>query len=130
MKFLVAYDGSPQANEALKLAKQNALALNAKVFVVTSLFGDKETTSRDIEQAEDGLDYAKKLLSESGVDVETHLLVHGRTPGEDLVEFAKENEIDQIFVGVRKVSQVGKMLFGSTARHLILNAPCPVVSVK
>ncbi|MGB9618008.1 MAG: universal stress protein [Desulfomonilaceae bacterium] len=130
MKFLVAYDGSPQANEALKLAKQHALALNAKVFVVTSLFGDKETTSRDIEQAEDGLDYAKKLLTESGVDVETRLLVHGRTPGEDLVEFAKEHEIDQIFVGVRKVSQVGKMLFGSTARHLILNAPCPVVSVK
>lgn len=130
MQFLVAYDGSPQANEALKLAKKNALALNAKVFVVTSLFGGKETTSRDIEQAEDGLDYAKKLLNESGIEVETHLLIHGRSPGEDLVEFAKEKEIDQIFVGVRKVSQVGKMLFGSTARHLILNAPCPVVSVK
>ncbi len=130
MKFLVAYDGSPQANEALKLAKKHAFALNAKVFVVTSLFGDKETTSRDIEQAEDGLDYAKKLLSESGIDCETHLLVHGKSPGEDIAEFAREKEIDQIFVGVRKVSQVGKMLFGSTARYLILNAPCPVVSVK
>ncbi len=130
MKFLVAYDASPQANDALKLAKKMALALNAKVFVVTSLYGDKETTSRDIEQAEDTLDYAKKLLIESGIDCETHLLIHGKSPGEDLVEFANEKQIDQIFVGVRKVSQVGKMLFGSTARHLILNAPCPVVSVK
>ncbi|MDQ1239731.1 MAG: hypothetical protein QG577_1917 [Thermodesulfobacteriota bacterium] len=130
MKFLVGYDGSPQSKDALDLAKKHALAFKAKIFVVTSLFGEKDTTPRDIEQAEEGLEYAKRNLADSGIEAETHLLVHGVTPGEDLVEFAKEKEIDQIFVGVKKVSPVGKMIFGSNARHVILNAPCPVLSVK
>ena len=46
------------------------------------------------------------------------------------MEFAEENEIDEIIVGVRRRSKVGKLLLGSTAQHLILNAACPVVSVK
>jgi len=33
-------------------------------------------------------------------------------------------------VGVRRRSKVGKLLIGSTAQHVILNAPCPVVSIK
>lgn len=130
MKFLVGYDGSPQSKDALGLAKKHALAFKGRIFIVTSLFGDKQTSPRDIEQAEQGLEYAKRTLVDSGIEAETHLLVHGITPGEDLVEFAKEKEIDQIFVGVVKVSPVGKMIFGSTARHVILNAPCPVLSVK
>lgn len=130
MKFLVGYDGSPQSKEALELARKHASAFGAKIFIVTSLFGEKETTPRDIEEAEKALEYAKSTLTSSGIDAETHLLVHGVTPGEDLVEFAGKNDVDQIFVGVKKVSPVGKMIFGSTARHVILNAPCPVVSTK
>ncbi|MGW8186758.1 MAG: universal stress protein, partial [Desulfobacterales bacterium] len=57
-------------------------------------------------------------------------LVRGLSPGEDLVQFAKENRIDEIIIGVRRRSKVGKLVFGSTAQFVILNAPCPVVSVK
>jgi nucleotide-binding universal stress UspA family protein len=57
-------------------------------------------------------------------------LVRGLRPGEDLVQFAKENGIDEIIIGVRRRSKVGKLVFGSTAQYVILNAPCPVVSVK
>jgi nucleotide-binding universal stress UspA family protein len=31
---------------------------------------------------------------------------------------------------VRMRSKVGKLLMGSTAQHVILNAPCPVVTRK
>jgi len=62
--------------------------------------------------------------------VETNLLVRGFFPGEDLVHFAIEKGIDQIVVGLKKVSPVGMILFGSNARFVILNAPCPVLSVK
>jgi nucleotide-binding universal stress UspA family protein len=130
MKILVGYDGSAQAKEALDLAKKHALAFDAKVYIVTSLFGEKETTPEQIEKAEEGLEYAEKTFANSGIEVETHLLVRGVTAGEDLVAFAQEKSIDQIFVGVKKVSPVGKLIFGSNARHIILNAPCPVLSVR
>jgi nucleotide-binding universal stress UspA family protein len=50
--------------------------------------------------------------------------------GEDLVMLAEENKVDEIIIGVRRRSKVGKLLFGSTAQYVILNASCPVVSVK
>lgn len=130
MNILVGYDGSAQAKEALDLAKKHALAFGAKVYIVTSLFGEKETTPNEIEKAEEGLEYAEKVFTGTGIEVETHLLVRGVTAGEDLVAFAQEKGIDQIFVGVKKVSPVGKLIFGSNARHIILNAPCPVLSVR
>jgi nucleotide-binding universal stress UspA family protein len=130
MKILVGYDGSYQSKDALDLAKKHASAFGAKVYIVTSLFGEKQTTPQEVEEAEEGLEYAKKFMTDNGVAVETHLLVRGVTPEEDLVQFAKEKEIDEIVVGVKKVSPVGKLIFGSNARHVILNAPCPVLSVK
>ena len=39
-------------------------------------------------------------------------------------------QVEEIIIGVRRRSKVGKLLFGSTAQYVILNAPCPVVSVK
>jgi nucleotide-binding universal stress UspA family protein len=57
-------------------------------------------------------------------------LIRGHSPGEELVQFAEDNQINEIIVGVRRRSKVGKLLMGSTAQHVILNAPCPVVSIK
>ncbi|MFZ1202247.1 MAG: universal stress protein [Desulfobacterales bacterium] len=41
-----------------------------------------------------------------------------------------EHRVDQIFIGIKHRSKVGKLLFGSNAQHVILNAPCPVVTVR
>jgi nucleotide-binding universal stress UspA family protein len=49
--------------------------------------------------------------------------------GKELVQFAEKNKADEIIIGVRKRSKVGKLMFGSTAQYIILNAPCPVVSI-
>lgn len=65
-----------------------------------------------------------------GIDCETRLLVRGFTPDEDLVHYANEEDVDEIVIGIRKRSKVGKRIFGSTAQHAILNAHCPVVTVK
>ncbi|MBW2582853.1 MAG: universal stress protein, partial [Deltaproteobacteria bacterium] len=53
-----------------------------------------------------------------------------QSPGEHLVYYAKDNNIDEIIIGVRRRSKVGKMVFGSTAQYVILEAPCPVLAVK
>lgn len=46
------------------------------------------------------------------------------------MQFEKENEIDEIVIGVKRRSKVGKLLFGSNAQYIILQAHCPVVTVK
>jgi nucleotide-binding universal stress UspA family protein len=130
MRILVGYDGSNQSKGALELAKKHAVAFGAKVYLVTSLFGENQTNPEEIAEAEEGLEFAKQDFIDSGIEVETHLLIRGLTPGEDLVQFAKERNIDQIVVGVKKVSAVGKIIFGSNARHVILHAPCPVLSMR
>ena len=130
MNIMVAYDGSDSAKDALELAKDHAMALDAKVHVVTSMVGANNTQYDDIQRAELGLEYAKALLKEDNIKCETHLLIRGFLPGEDLVHFAKDNQINEIIVGVRRRSKVGKLLMGSTVQHVILNAPCPVVSIK
>jgi len=130
MKILVGYDGTNSAKEALNLAKSHAKAFGATVEVVTSMQTGTESERKDIEQAERGLAYAKSLFEDGGIECNTHLLIRGLSPGEDLVEFANENQIDQIIVGVKRRSKVGKLLMGSTAQYVILQAQCPVVTVK
>jgi len=130
MKLLVGYDGSNSAKEALNLAKIHAKAFGASVAVVTSMEKGTEGQREDISQAEKGLGWAKSLFEENEIDCDTHLLIRGLSPGEDIVEFAKENQVDEVVVGVKRRSKVGKLLMGSTAQYIILQAPCPVVSVK
>ncbi len=130
MKILVGYDGTNSAKEALNLAKSYAKTFGASVEVVTSMQKGTESERKDIEQAERGLAYAKSLFEEDGIACNTHLLIRGLTAGEDLVKFADENQIDQIVVGVKRRSKVGKLLMGSSAQYVILQAQCPVVTVK
>ncbi len=130
MKILVGYDGTNSAKEALNLAKTHAKLFNASVDVVTSMHKGTEQQREEIEQAERGLEYAKSLFEDSDITCNTHLLIRGLSAGEDLVEFAAENQVDEIIVGVKRRSKVGKLLMGSTAQFVILQAGCPVVSVK
>ncbi len=130
MKILVGYDGTNSAKEALNLAKSQAKVFGASVEVVTSMHKGTESERKEIEQAERGLAYAKSFLEDGAIECNTHLLIRGLSAGEDLVEFANENKIDQIVVGVRRRSKVGKLLLGSTAQYIILQASCPVVTVK
>jgi nucleotide-binding universal stress UspA family protein len=130
MKFLVGYNGSAVAKAALSLARTYAMALGAKVIVVTSMGGGAGEDSEEIGKAEQGLTFAAQYLKEKKVSCETHQLARGLSPGEDLVHYAKEHGIDQIFVGVEKKSKTQKLIVGSTAQYIILKSPCPVVSVN
>jgi len=69
-------------------------------------------------------------MENDGISCETRLLVGEWSPGERLVEFAKEIEADAIIVGIRRRSKIGKLLMGSTAQYVIMEAHCPVLTVK
>lgn len=130
MKILVAYHGTNVGNEILKTAVKHAKAFGDEVLLMTSLEGDDKTDLEEINKAETDLRNASKRLDKEDVPNEAHLIVKGHTPGEDIVAFAEEQECSEIIIGVKSRSKVGKFLFGSTAQYVILNAHCPVVSVK
>lgn len=130
MKILVGYDGSRVAEDALKLAQEHARVFKADIHLVTSLQQGPELQKENIEEAESKLEHLKLTFNFDKISCETHASVTYQTPGEDLVQFAKDNAMDVVFIGVRKRSKVGKLVFGSTAQYVILQAPCPVVTVK
>lgn len=128
MKLLVGYDGSNSGKEAVNLAKKNGKLMGAKIFIIASM--EKGVDNKEIDEVNQHLIWAKENVEDDGLICETHLLIRGNTPGEDLVEFAEENNIDEIIVGVKRRSKVGKLLMGSTAQFVILKAHCPVLTVK
>jgi nucleotide-binding universal stress UspA family protein len=131
MKILVGYDGSNVAKEALMVALKHAKAFQkSEVYVVTSMAGGPEVPRQAFEKAEGDLRYTQSVFIKDKIPCATRLLVRGMTPGEDLIQFIEENGIDEVIIGVKRRSKVGKLLFGSTAQKVILDAKCPVVTVK
>jgi len=130
MKIMVGYDKSNASREAVTYAKKHAVAFNAKVYIVTSVAQSRELEIEDIQKVEAGLKALKRSFQSDKIDCEAYAKVSALPPGECLVEFALENEIDEIFIGVRRRSRVGKLLLGSNAQYVILKANCPVVAVK
>jgi len=130
MKIVVGYDGSDAAKEALRVAKKHAKAFDGKIYILTSLVGGMGESSEDMEKAKRNLDDAKRSVEADGIPVEQHLLVRGMDPGEDIVLFAEDNQVDEIIIGVIKKSKVQKFLFGSNAQYVLLHAPCMVIAVK
>src|SRR5690606_20107094 len=112
------------------LAVQHARAFGARIELVWSLFKGTENEREEIDAAETALEYRKKAVEEAKVPCETHLLIRGRSPGEDLTDFARDQDMSMIYIGVRRRSKVGKLVFGSTSQYVILNAPCPVVTIR
>ncbi len=130
MNIMVGYDRSNVAKEALALAKKHAKAFDAKVYLLTALTQSPELQLDDIQKAEHELERLRISFKKDGIPCEIHAIVSSLTAGEALVQFAQGNDIEEIVIGVRRRSKVGKLLFGSNAQYIILQATCPVVAVK
>jgi nucleotide-binding universal stress UspA family protein len=131
MKYLVGYDGSNVAKDAMKLAFKRAKIQAANVEVVKTVTQSHALKYEEIRRQEHALENeVKELCDDDAVSYQTHLLVTHQTPGEAIIEFANDHEIDEIIIGVRRRSKVEKLVFGSTAQYIILNSPCPVLSIR
>jgi nucleotide-binding universal stress UspA family protein len=131
MKFLVCYNGTNEAKGALQTAQEHARIWNAKLEVVnavTRIEPLKHSAVKKMELKMEG--EVKNILGGGDPPYEVQLLLTDLTSGEQLVKFAEDQKMDQIFLGIEKKSKVGKLLFGSTAQYVILHAPCPVVTIK
>ena len=130
MKILVGYDYSTVTQDVLALAKQQAQAFKAEVHLLRFLEQGPELNREAIQQAEQNLDHVKREFATMALACDTHVVISALSAGEDIVQFAEQNSIDLIVIGVRRRSKVGKLLFGSNAQLIILTAPCPVLTVK
>ena len=130
MKILVGIDDSNTSREALKLAIRTAGAFGSELLAVSSKATGTTEENEAIRAAEEVLAEAKAEAADAGLTCHTHLLIRGNSAGEDLVEFARDQAVDLIVVGVKRRSRVGKTLMGSTAQFVILRATCPVLTVK
>ena len=128
-RILVGYDGSNTSKDAVALGKKYAKAFDARLFIVTCVESD-DASLEEIRRCESDLDKIQADLDNTGIRSATHLLVRDEKPGEGLVRFAKGRGVDQIIMGVKRRSRVGKFVFGSICSYVILEAPCPVVTVK
>jgi len=131
MKFLVCFDERPEAKKTLRVTQEHAKIWQAELEVVNAITRVEPLKHAKVKKMEEKMERAvKEILAEDGPAYEVQLLLTDLTPGEQLVKYAEDQKMDQIFLGIEKTSKVGKFLFGSTAQYVILHAPCPVVTVK
>ena len=56
--------------------------------------------------------------------------IRGREPSEELVDLLHEVNAGLCVIGIRRRTAVGKMLLGSNANRILMDAPCHVLAVK
>lgn len=123
-RLLVGTDGI-ETSERLVEYLRDVVDGDDTVYIVHSLVGGLKTTSDEVKEGERALDELEEGL-EGLATVERHEYVRGNEPVEDLLEAAEEFDVDEFAIGIRKRSPVGKMVFGSTARNLLLESDRPV----
>lgn len=52
------------------------------------------------------------------------------SPADDLVKYAKENEIDLVVMGTHGRTGLTRLLMGSVAEGVVRRSPCPVLTIK
>ena len=130
MKILVGFNGYFVSKDAVNLSIKYAKALNASVDIVTMLEKGHVLHLNDMEKADKALDEAKEAFEELAIPCRTRIITNQLSAGENLVGFAEDNDIDMLIIGIKRRSKVSKILLGSTAQYVILNAPCPVLSIQ
>jgi nucleotide-binding universal stress UspA family protein len=130
MILMICYDDSQNAQRALEEGLKVARQWCSTVYITTSIEKGMEKDLAFIKAAEEQLSDAKARFTRESILCETDILHHAQSPGDDLIDYAVKNKVEVIIIGIKKISKVGKMLFGSTAQQVILDAPCPVLTVK
>jgi nucleotide-binding universal stress UspA family protein len=127
---VVGFVPKPEGEAALKSGIAEAKLRGARIVVVNSHRGGSEFDAEASAKAEKEMGRIGKLLEESGLENEVRQLVRGFEPAEDLIGIAEQADAELIVIGLRRRSPVGKLILGSNAQRILLDAKCPVLAVK
>ena len=127
---VVGYVPKPEGEAALARAVEEARLRGSKLVVVSSHRGGQEYDTESARRAEEELNAVRSRLDGEEIAYDIRQLVRGFEPAEDLLSIAEANSADLIVIGLRRRSPVGKLILGSNAQQVLLDAPCPVLAVK
>lgn len=130
MSVVVGYVATREGRAALRRAAEESLLRHTKLIVINSNRGGKNFDAKEARRFEAELLTVQNLLDEAGVEHEVRQLVRGNEPSQDLIQVAGEVNADFIVIGLRRRTPVGKLILGSNAQRILLDAPCPVLAVK
>jgi nucleotide-binding universal stress UspA family protein len=115
-RIVVGYSSRPEGRAALRRALTEADLRGAALVVLHGPDDDLVELRTDLEAA--------------GVAYELRAPTEGSDAAEDLIELAEDTDAAFIVIGLRRRSPVGKLLLGSNAQRVLLDASCPVLAVK
>ncbi|HYJ74448.1 MAG TPA: universal stress protein [Kineosporiaceae bacterium] len=130
MAVVVGYVPTAEGRAALRQAARECRLRSTRLVVVNSHRGGRRFDEDDAARWEKELDEVGTRLDAEGLEHEVRQLVQGLEPAEDLIAVAEEVSADMIVIGLRRRSPVGKLILGSNAQRVLLDAPCPVLAVK
>jgi nucleotide-binding universal stress UspA family protein len=128
--IVVGYVPKPEGRAAIHRAAAEAKLRNSKMIVVNSAKDGREFDSTEAIRLEEAMAAIREDLQARGVGFELRQLVRGMDVAEDLIAVAEETGAEMIVIGLRRRSPVGKLILGSNAQTILLDAPCPVLAVK
>src|SRR5699024_4269058 len=128
--IVVGYVPKPEGEAALERAAEEAKLRGVGLLVVNSHRGGREYDRDDALETEQQLQKVRNKLNDLDVEHEIRQLVRGMDPADDLIKVASDSHADFIVIGLRRRSPVGKLILGSNAQRVLLDAPCPVLAVK
>ena len=128
MTVLLAYIRTPEGDAALEAAVQEARLRSTGAVVVNVTRPAAEVDSP--LSAEQIGDAVAALFAASGVPVELRQLPAGTDTVEGILGVVDETNPELVIIGLRRRTEVGKLILGSTSRRIMMGVDCPVLAVK
>jgi nucleotide-binding universal stress UspA family protein len=115
--IVVGYSASAEGRAALQRALEEA-NLRGSELVVVGTAPDQELAA------------LTEQLESSGVPYQVQSAGEALDPADEVLRAAEAANAEIIVIGLRRRSPVGKLLLGSNAQRVLLDAACPVLAVK
>lgn len=128
MPVIVGYVPTREGRAALAAGIAEARLRSSRLVVVNTSTGASLVDPR--YASHEDLADARHELEESGLDFEISQSVQTRDPAEVIVRLARETNASLVVIGLRRRTAVGKLIMGSQAQTILLEADCPVMGVK
>lgn len=118
---LLAYDGSPKADEALFIALYLATAWQSSLTVLTAADKDLARETAEVVNAE-----ARDYLRSHGVDADYLVQANG-SAADTILQVADERDVDLMLMGGYGTAPVVEVVIGSTVERLLRRSRRPML---